>query len=94
MRLSQCIETFLNSNNVVNNVANNSNNLNSLSNNEKEKVTTLAMFLAIIILVLLNITVGPYLWNNVLRRLIPSVRESRWYEMLALCVLLSLIIPH
>ena len=45
-------------------------------------------------MVLLNILVGPFLWNNVLKVLVPGVRKARWFDTLALAVLFALIVPH
>ena len=83
MQLSQCIETFLNNDES-----------NNLSNNNKRKVTVGAMLIATMIIILINITLGPYLWNNIFCRLVPGIKKARWYDTLGLCVLFSLIIPH
>ena len=42
----------------------------------------------------LNLLVGPWLWNNILKRLVPVVGKARWYDTVALAILLGLIIPN
>ena len=78
--------------NVVENTIrrNNSNVVDS----EKAKVSLTSLVIAVLLMLLLNIVVGPYLWNNVLRRLVPSLKVARWYETVALAILFGLIIPH
>ena len=46
----------------------------------------------IAVLVLL-LVVGPWLWNTVVKHLVPGVRAARWYDVLGLSVLLSLVVP-
>ncbi len=61
---------------------------------EQAKVTLTSLAIAVLLMLLLNIIVGPFLWNNVLRRLIPTLKVARWYETVALAILFGLIIPH
>ena len=75
--------------NVVENAINN-NVVNVNGNN----VSVLALVIGIIVVLLLNLLVGPWLWNNILRRLVPMVGEARWYDTVALALLLGLIVPH
>jgi hypothetical protein len=75
--------------NVVENAINN-NVVNVNGNN----VSVLALVIGIIVVLVLNLLVGPWLWNNILRRLVPMVGEARWYDTVALALLLGLIVPH
>ena len=78
----------------VSNVVENTIRNNSIINIDDNKVTTTSIVIAVLILLLINIIVGPFLWNNVLRRLVPVLRVARWYETVALAILFGLIIPH
>ena len=78
-KVSNAVENAIN-NNVVNVNGNN--------------VSVLALVVVIIIVLIINLLVGPWLWNNILKRLVPSVGVARWYDTVALSLLLGLIIPH
>ena len=67
--------------NVVENAINN-NVVNVNGNN----VSVLALVIGIIVVLVLNLLVGPWLWNNILRRLVPMVGEARWYDTVALAL--------
>ena len=41
--------------------------------------------------ILINFFLGPWLWNNVLTRLLPMVKKAEWYDTVLLSVLLGLI---
>ena len=73
----------------VNNALNN----NIMVEDEKKRANNeaLALVLVVLILLLLNFVFGPWLWNNIARRLIPALGQARWYDTVALSVLLSLI---
>ena len=79
-------ETFENASDVANN------NLgNEQKNNAKNKLTmSIAVVVVYLILMLL---VGPWLWNNVLRRLIPAVGKAKWYDIVLLAILIGLVAP-
>ena len=79
------------SNAVENTIRRNNSNV---ADAEQAKVTLTSLVIAMILMLLLNIVVGPFLWNNVLRRLVPSLKVARWYETVALAILFGLIIPH
>jgi len=79
------------SNAVENTIRRNNSNV---ADAEQAKVTLTSLAIAVLLMLLLNIIVGPFLWNNVLRRLIPTLRVARWYETVALAILFGLIIPH
>ena len=67
------------------------------SNNNEDKSNhwenVLASVLSLLLVIVLNGLFGEYLWNNVLKRLVPVVGKARWYDTLALQLLLILIIP-
>ena len=75
--------------NVVENAIN-----NNVVNVNGRKVTVSAILISILFILVLNLLVGPWLWNNILKRLVPSVGRARWYDTVALALLLGLIIPH
>ena len=77
----------------VSNVVENAMN-NNVVNVNGRNVSVLALVLGIIIVLVLNLLVGPWLWNNVARRLVPSLGRARWYDTVALALLFGLIIPH
>jgi len=77
----------------VSNVVENAMN-NNVVNVNGRNVSVLALVVGIIIVLVLNLLVGPWLWNNILKRLFPSVGRARWYDTVALALLLGLIIPH
>ncbi len=79
------------SNAVENTIRRNNSNV---ADAEQAKVTLTSIAIAVLLMLLLNIIVGPFLWNNVLRRLIPTLKVARWYETVALAILFGLIIPH
>jgi hypothetical protein len=75
--------------NVVENALN-----NNVVNVNNRNVSILALVVALVLVLIINLLVGPWLWNNVLKRLVPSVGRARWYDTVALALLLGLIIPH
>jgi len=77
----------------VSNVVENAMN-NNVVNVNGRNVSVLALVVGIIFVLVLNLLVGPWLWNNILKRLVPSVGRARWYDTVALALLLGLIIPH
>tara|TARA_B100001027_G_scaffold210820_1_gene178360 strand:- start:952 stop:1203 length:252 start_codon:yes stop_codon:yes gene_type:complete len=77
----------------VSNVVENAMN-NNVVNVNGRNVSVLALIVGIIIVLVLNLLVGPWLWNNIARRLVPSLGRARWYDTIALALLFGLIIPH
>ena len=77
----------------VSNVVENAMN-NNIVNVDGKNVSIIALIVGIIIVLVLNILVGPWLWNNILRRLVPALGRARWYDTVAVALLLGLIIPH
>lgn len=78
-KVSNAVENAMN-NNVVNVNGNN--------------VSMLSLVVGIIVVLVLNLLVGPWLWNNILRRLVPMLGKARWYDTVAIALLLGLIVPH
>ena len=80
-------------NNQITQAVNNALNKNNMASNEQKKANNdaLGLLLVVLVLLLLNFVFGPWLWNNVARRLVPALGPARWYDTVALAVLLSLI---
>lgn len=70
------------------------NNAVDVRDAKESRVVLIALLVSVLIIVLLNIVVGPFLWNNVFRSLVPVARKARWFDTLGLAVLLALIVPH
>ena len=77
----------------VSNIAENALN-NNVVNVSGRNVSMQALLISIVFVLVLNLLVGPWLWNNVLRRLIPGAGRAQWYDTVALALLFGLIIPH
>ena len=45
----------------------------------------------VVVYLVLMVLVGPWLWNNVLRRLVPACGKARWYDIILLGVLIGLL---
>ena len=60
---------------------------------ELAKASLRAALIALVVFVLLSLVLGPWLWNNVLRRLVPSLGVARWYDILLLALLFGIMIP-
>ena len=77
-------------NKVVNNIANN------VVSKENNKNKNNKIFIAILILVslffiFLHIFILPYLWNNYVRELSPSLGKARWYHFIIISFIISLM---
>ena len=81
--LSSVVENAVKSNNVVN-----------VDEADKSRITLVSLLVALLIVLVLNLVLGPWLWNNVVRSLVPGLGKARWFDTVALSVLLSLVIPH
>jgi hypothetical protein len=81
--VSNVVENAIKSNNVVN-----------VDQAQNGKVSLASLLLGILIVLVLNLLVGPWLWNNILKRLVPVVGKARWYDTVALAILLGLILPN
>lgn len=82
------------SNDISNVVVNaiNSNNSVDLNEAKKSKVSLVSLIVALLIVLVVNLLVGPWLWNNVLKRLVPGVGKARWYDTVLLSLLLGLLL--
>jgi hypothetical protein len=76
--------------NVVENAIN-SNNSVDLQQANKSKVSLISLVVALLIILVINLLLGPWLWNNVLKRLVPAVGKARWYDTVLLSILLGLL---
>ena len=79
--------------NIVENAIKSNNNVN-VEVAENGKISLTSIVLGLLLVILLNLVVGPWLWNNVARRLVPSLGKARWYDILLLALLMGLIIPN
>lgn len=70
------------------------NNVSDVSEARQGKMLLTAILISLLVMLLLNVLVGPLLWNNVFRRLVPGVGKARWYDTLAIGVLFALVVPH
>ena len=84
---------FANVTGVVENAVK-ANNVSDVSEARQGRMLLTALLISILVMLLLNVLVGPYLWNNVFSRLVPGLGKARWYDTLALAVLFALIVPH
>jgi len=69
--------------------------LNSKDSVEKKKLFddhVVYLLVALVVVVLLHFVLGPYLWNNVLIRLVPAIKPARWSDTFLLSMLLSLLL--
>jgi hypothetical protein len=82
-KVSSVVENAIKSNNTVN-----------LEEANQGKVSLASIFLAVLIILVINLLVGPWLWNNVLKRLVPGLGKAQWYDTVLLSVLLGLILPN
>lgn len=80
-------------NNHITKAVNNALNNNDMVEPDRKRAhnEVLALVLVLLILLLLNFVFGPWLWNNIARRLVPVLGEARWYDTVALSVLLAII---
>ena len=79
--------------NIVENAIKSNNNVN-MEVSENSKINLCSLVLGLLFVVLLTLVVGPWLWNNVARRLVPSLGKARWYDILLLAILVGLIVPN
>ena len=79
--------------NIVENAIKSNNNVN-MEVSENSKINLCSLVLGLLFVVLLTLVVGPWLWNNVARRLVPGLGKARWYDILLLAILVGLIVPN
>lgn len=69
--------------------------LNSKDSAQNKKLFNdhmVSLLVALVVVVALHFVLGPYLWNNVLTRLVPAIKPARWYDTFLLSMLLSLLL--
>ena len=75
--------------------ANNTNVANNNNNQGKSGMSNvLVLVLALLLQLLLNALVGQWLWNNSLVKLVPMLKKARWWDTLAVAVLVMLVSPQ
>ena len=79
--------------NVVENAINSTNSVDVYTA-DKSKISIASIVLGLLLILVLNLVFGPWLWNNIARRLIPILGKARWYDTVALSILIGLIIPN
>ena len=60
----------------------------------KEKMNVWVLLLALLVQLLLNALIGQWLWNNSVVKLIPNLKKARWWDTIALAVLLMIVLPQ
>lgn len=71
------------------------NNNVAANNNKKTGMNgVLVLVLALLLQLLLNALVGQWLWNNSLVKLAPMLKKARWWDTLAVAVLVMLVSPQ
>lgn len=71
------------------------NNVAANNNNKKTGMNgVLVLVLALLLQLLLNALVGQWLWNNSLVKLAPMLKKARWWDTLAVAVLVMLVSPQ
>tara|TARA_E500000178_G_scaffold306339_1_gene318421 strand:+ start:569 stop:808 length:240 start_codon:yes stop_codon:yes gene_type:complete len=60
----------------------------------KEKMSVWVLLLALLVQLLLNALIGQWLWNNSLVKLVPNLKKARWWDTIALAVLLMIVLPQ
>ena len=61
---------------------------------DQHKNNFLVGLLVAVIVVLLNAVLGQWLWNNSLVKLAPMLQKARWWDTLAVSLLLMLLVPR
>jgi hypothetical protein len=79
--------------NVVENAIRSSNSVD-LQEANNGKVSLVSQLVGILLVLVINLMVGPWLWNNVLKRLVPAVGKAQWYDTVLLGVLIGLVVPN
>ena len=81
--MRKCTEYFMNMNNAPSNTE-------KVSNQNK----LVALLISLVIFALINLVLGPFLWNEVVRKLMPFCGKARWFDTVALSLLLGLLLPQ
>ena len=71
-------------------------NNNTVANNKGKSgmSNVLVLVLELLLQLLLNALVGQWLWNNSLVKLVPMLKKARWWDTLAVAVLVMLVSPQ
>ena len=72
------------------------NNVTANNNNQGKSgmSNVLVLVLALLLQLLLNALVGQWLWNNSLVKLVPMLKKARWWDTLAVAILVMLVSPQ
>ena len=79
---------------MFNNAVEVNNANNDVSKRNAAKTTLMGLVVGLIIIVLLQFVLAPWLWNNILSRAVPGVGQVRWYDVFLLSILTGLVFPH
>jgi len=79
-------------NSIVNEAVQANNTVGEVSSGHKNNV--LLMVVVLLLQLVLNALIGQFLWNESLVKLIPALSKARWWDTLALSVLLLLVLPQ
>jgi hypothetical protein len=68
---------------------------NNAENSESKPMSGMLMLvLGLLVQLLLNALVGQWLWNNSLVKVAPMFKPARWWDTLAIALLLMLVSPQ
>ena len=77
--------------NFINGYMNMNNGVNNQQKNEGRNQLVAAL-VAVLVFAIVNLLLGPFLWNEVMRKLFPAFKKARWFDTVALGLLFSLIL--
>ena len=83
MSCTKALEGFMSMNNAPNQEA-----------RVEGRNTLMASLVVLVVVLVVNFMLGPFLWNEVMVKLVPACGKARWYDTVALSILLSLILPR
>lgn len=82
---------------MLNNIVENAvalNNSDSVVEENRMRNKLIGALLNLMIVLVINLVIGPYLWNEVMRSLVPACGKARWFDTVALGALIVLIRPN
>tara|TARA_A100001388_G_C28714709_1_gene473143 strand:+ start:75 stop:323 length:249 start_codon:yes stop_codon:yes gene_type:complete len=82
---------------MLNNIVENAvalNNSDSQVEENRMRNRLIGSLLNLMIILVINLVIGPYLWNEVMRSLVPACGKARWFDTVALGALIVLIKPN
>ena len=82
---------------MLNNIVENAvalNNSDSVVAENRMRNKLIGALLNLMIVLVINLVIGPYLWNEVMRSLVPACGKARWFDTVALGALIVLIRPN